>query len=406
MNFKWTDEKVEEFIAKADEGYEILEIERRNGPMSRPYVKLKCKQGHIYTVPFQEFKGGRRCEACYRTNVTPEYVKAFIEEDSDSGCKLISEYVNIKSKITLLCRCGNEFQVTFDKFKYRGDRQCKHCRYTQLSEKFRLSRDEVANRIFTLSDGMAVMVSQEYINNESPITLRCVCGNEYTVAFNNFLSRKQYHCQECKNKVSPRKFTYEQVRDYVKECGYKLISTEYKGCLEPIIVECPEGHLYKTTTDSFRQGARCRVCAFNNLRGSNNHAWRGGISTIAEYLRTRIKDWKKQSARSSRYRCVISGAKFGVIHHLTGFNTILEEMFNALDMPIYERVGDYSAEQLALMDSTIMSIHEKYGPGVCITKDIHSIFHNIYGRGNNTPEQFEEFKQRWNNGEFSKQAGD
>jgi hypothetical protein len=53
-----------------------------------------------------------------RRRFTYEMIKYFIEIESDSKCKLLSnKYVDIDSKLDILCPCGEIFQISFYNFE-------------------------------------------------------------------------------------------------------------------------------------------------------------------------------------------------------------------------------------------------------------------------------------------------
>lgn len=81
---------------------------------------------------------------------TYEYVKYFIEVESESGCKLLStEYKNSSEYLEILCKCQkNKFFVNFNTFKQKK-RLCNECSRRSASEKMKrkFSDDEVNNII-------------------------------------------------------------------------------------------------------------------------------------------------------------------------------------------------------------------------------------------------------------------
>ena len=60
----------------------------------------------------------------------------------------------------------------------------------------------------------------------------------------------------------------------------------------------------------------------------------------------------------------------------------------------------YDENELKIITDLIINKHYEYGLGIPILSPLHKIYHKIYGKGDNTPKQFEEFKQRYYNFEF------
>lgn len=131
------------------------------------------------------------------------------------------------------------------------------------------------------------------------------------------------------------------------------------------------------------------------MKGAKNHNWKGGVSDITWFLRDKLKGWKTESIRACDYKCVVTGDRFDVVHHLKSFNTILYETFKNTGLEVKKRVKDYKCDELLLLEKECIKLHYHYGLGICLRKDVHDLFHSIYGLGNNTSEQFCEFKETY-----------
>lgn len=115
-------------------------------------------------------------------------------------------------------------------------------------------------------------------------------------------------------------------------------------------------------------------------------------NNLYNYVRQRIIPWRNNVRESNGYICEVSGKRSNiVVHHTRGFNLLLEECIDVLDFPLYDDFGLYTQEQLGIFGKTFLELQEYYGSYVCITEDIHKKFHSIYGYGDNTQEQWDEF---------------
>lgn len=129
-------------------------------------------------------------------------------------------------------------------------------------------------------------------------------------------------------------------------------------------------------------------------------------SSLDKFFRGHIQQWKNNSMKSCDYKCIFTGSKDFAIHHVYGFNNILKEVYEILDdknLLKSTKIKEYKKEELDYILEIFDETHAKYPLGICVRKDIHDLFHNIYGSGGNTEEQWNKFCEDFNNGIYNKQ---
>ena len=130
--------------------------------------------------------------------------------------------------------------------------------------------------------------------------------------------------------------------------------------------------------------------------------YKGGITPISIYLRSLNEQWFSNCKQQANYTCELTG-KVGKklhTHHLKAFSTIVIEAHELNNIQVKPQVKDYTKEELHKLEEYVAEWHKDNSNAVVLCEEVHMLFHDLYGRGGNTPEQFEEFKQRYLDGEF------
>ena len=127
----------------------------------------------------------------------------------------------------------------------------------------RYTYEEIKSFIDSNSGGKCKLLSTEYINDKTPLLLQCECGNTFTRTFKK-LRLNRFTCIECTRKKAHDlfAFTYEQVKQKVKEKGCTLISENYYNGKQKLLIRCKCGTIFKRSFLKFNSGQiNCQKCA-------------------------------------------------------------------------------------------------------------------------------------------------
>ena len=250
---------------------------------------------------------------------------------------------NLKRGVTISCGCYHK-EVINEVAKKMGENNLKDL----TGQKF--GRLTVIKRVENRSNGVCWLCE-------------CECGNTKIVRGNDFKSGNTFSCGCYHREMASERMT-EQVKKLWESEEFKQLHKEIK------------------------------------------HSWKGGITPIAQHLRSLpiIIQWRKDTYIRENSKCQLTGKHVhggnSDVHHLKSFNSIVREAHELYKIEIKEIIGEYTKEELKLLEEYVKEWHIDTSNAVLLSDEIHYLFHHEYGFGDNTPEQFEEFKERYLAGEF------
>lgn len=369
----------------------LNEYKNENGNWCCTYV---CECGSIEKATYQSLRSNKICIKCgYKKAAIKNTIN--IEETKIRICEINSDIEVLSDstsghKYNLTCRCkshGHIFTTNLQRFTKNG--HCPICHgYQPLND-----LNEKKQRLFLINPNIEII--NECVETKI-IEFRCLIDGYIWKTTWSKMTTNKCRCPKCTGHI----FTIDDLKSKLNEKNKNIIvlSENYISAHTKLDLKCKiDGNVWQACWANINNGGGCPKCAVLKVSGENCYNWKGGLTPTTLYLRNTIKEWKKDSFKKYNYTCDITKnqkthKRNNVIHHLYNFKNIMDEIVDTLKINIKPNISEYSEIELKEMGELCLKLHYKYGLGVCLTKKEHNLFHKIYGKNNNTKEQYEEFK--------------
>lgn len=271
---KLTYEQIKNYIEiESNSGCKLLETKETykekttlQPQMSLCKIKIQCHCGEEFKESFNSFNSGNKKQECNlctmgkkSTKYTYDDVKNYIEIESGSGCKLLSEeYISYHDNLYIQCSCGNDCFRSLNVFKgtinKKGVQKCKECTGAVIIPTFIEVKEDLKKHNITLHE-------TEYLNQHTKMNVEYDCGfNAYRTYVN--IKKSEYKCPHC-IKIGYGRNT-EQLKNEINDItnGEYTLLSEYKTMNDKVSVKHNKcNNIYKVTPHKFvNYGRRCPKC--------------------------------------------------------------------------------------------------------------------------------------------------
>lgn len=185
----------------------------------------------------------------------------------NNGCQLLSGFIDTRSKVTFVCRCGITSNIKVKDFKRK--KKCKHCGIKQRANKKRTPYETV-KKIF--ADQGCVLLETNYDTNcFTLLNYKCSCGNISKISFSNF--KQGHRCKKCSMPKGNKHMWWNPNREYVKQA--ESFRKRCYNILERSLKATGQIKHYKSSLELGYTGTLLREWIVNheNWKSVKDHKW-------------------------------------------------------------------------------------------------------------------------------------
>lgn len=340
------------------------------------------------------------------------------------------ERINFKSEFDILDRKINKFCIRCGRILpnnvsyFPQDKDCLDgfrciCRECGKDGHF-MEENYIPKKWWTKEDNELLRVIYPYFTNSEIISLYFPNETLKSLSDKAFVLGKINKTQETKMRINKEKSenycgekSWSYGRKHTEETKQKMseikkIQYENGDIISPWLGRLVSNEERKRISERVKGkwAGKNNPRVLKPLKGCLNGRWLGGIKELYKDLRDHLQIWKKDSMESCSYKCAITGLNFDNIHHLYPFKNIINELFENLNIEQKHRIGDYDEIEVDKIYKELCRLHDYYGLGICLSKDIHKCFHNNYGYNDFNICDFEDFKNKYFKGNFDEELSE
>lgn len=305
----------------------------------------------------------------------------------------MEEYENDRTRLNIICAKHNHEGI--QETNYANIKKNKNCciHINKEIEKGipRLSGEQVI--LDFKNEGLIPMFEADYYQSSNqPLPYKCPNHMENGIQYRrrgNLQSAEGCpFCASERTAIALRSDMSKIIKQFESKGLIILDTSDYKNKESHVRFECihHKGYIQSVTSGGLsKTKVPCELCREEN-----------SLSKLSKKLRSSIGKWINKSKIECNNKCVLTGSESFEVHHLYSFHSIIIDALKILDIPQKDK---YEPQEIIEIRKKVKELHELYD-GVCLHPTLHIKFHNIYKKHHNTPVQFEEFKQRYLNGEF------
>lgn len=352
------EEKLKSIYDKCNEKSYIL-IKEIETTKDGEKIHLKNIDGYKGVVPIGKFIRGDQ-DVCWFSNKNPyilDNIRLFLKYHAPNLTLKSESYKSGREYLEFECCYHGIYLSTWENIK--SGYNCPKCASDKRADYKRKSIEDI-KRVFE-EKGFSLL-STEYKNESEYLDGINSDGYKISVTYAS-IRNSEPQIFGYKNK-----YTIDNIKLWLKNNGFshiELLSDEYIDAHTDLKFYCKKhNEIIYATWNNVSKGKICYKCGLEKRSGENNPRYNPNLTDEERKLKRNYPEyieWRNEVFKRDNYTCIISGVKRSIVaHHLNGYNWYKEGRTDINN-------------------------------GITISVELHKEFHEVYGYGNNTKEQFIEF---------------